>query len=174
MQYPAQSGPLRPPVLVAGVAGGVGTSAVALCLAAVDARVFVGRPADVLVCRTTADSLIRASRAVGILGGRLDAIAVNTLDGARPDRPVAARIRILESAAATVVLPFVPALLAAADPLAALQSALRSSDADLGKPMRRFVCAVRQLAALVDQPARPAPSATAPVLNRDRQTRLIR
>jgi hypothetical protein len=178
MQSAPSSGPAHPTLVVAGVSGGVGTSAVAVCLGAADARVFVGRPADVLVCRTTAESLIRASRAVAILGqgpGAVAvAVAVNTLDGARPNRPVTARMRILESTTATVVLPFVPALLASPDPLAALQSALRSPDSDLGKPMRRFVTAVRQLAQIVDQPIRPAPIGTAAKPLQHRQNRLVR
>jgi hypothetical protein len=174
MQSAPSSGPAHPVLVVAGVSGGVGTSAVAVCLGAADARVFVGRPADVLVCRTTAESLIRASRAVAILGPGLGAVAVNALDGARPNRPITARIRILESTTATVVLPFVPALLASPDPLAAMQSALRSPDSDLGKPMRRFVTAIRHLAAIVGQPSRPATAPTTAKPLQHQQNRLVR
>ncbi len=48
---------------VAGVAGGVGTTTIARALAGSDRGVFTGRPVDVLVCRATADSLVRAARA---------------------------------------------------------------------------------------------------------------
>ena len=151
-------------LVVAGVAGGVGTTVVALSLSGGDARVFTGRDADILVCRTTAESLLRASRVAGLLGKRLGAVAVNALDGSRPARPIAARIRLLESATATVMIPFVPALLSAPDPHSVLRSALRTPDADLSKPLRRFLSAVRELAAAAgDRPAIPvAPSRPAP------------
>ena len=52
---------------VAGVAGGVGTTTIARALAGVDRGVFTGRPVDVLVCRATADSLLRAARAAYLI-----------------------------------------------------------------------------------------------------------
>ena len=152
-------------LVVAGVSGGVGTTAVALSLAGIDARVFTGREANILVCRTTTESLLRASRAASLLGQKLGAVAVNALEGSRPARPVAARIRLLESATATVIVPFVPALLAAPDPHSMLRSALRAPECDLSKPMRRFLSAVRELAAAARdrQPIPAAPSRPGPV-----------
>lgn len=146
---------------VAGVSGGVGTTAVAVSVTGIDARVFTGRGADVLVCRTTTESLLRASRAAAFLGQRLGAVAVNSLDGHRPSRPVAARIRLLEGSAATVVVPFVPALLAATDPHALLRSALQTPESDLSKPLRQFLSAIRKLThAAGHRPAEVRPSRT--------------
>jgi hypothetical protein len=48
---------------VAGVGGGVGTSTVAAAVGGRDRGVFTGRGVDVLVCRSTGESLIRATRA---------------------------------------------------------------------------------------------------------------
>jgi hypothetical protein len=53
--------------LVAGVAGGVGTTMVATAIGGGDLGVFVGRGADVLVCRATGDSLVRAGRAAQLV-----------------------------------------------------------------------------------------------------------
>jgi hypothetical protein len=96
---------------VAGVAGGVGASTVATVLGAADRGVFVGRAVDVLVCRATGDSLIRAGRAaqlVAAAGGRGPVLAVTAADASGPSRPVTARLRLLEPhTAAVVVLPFV-------------------------------------------------------------------
>lgn len=52
---------------VAGVAGGVGTTSRATAICATDRGVFVGRPVDVLVCRATGDSLVRADRAAQLI-----------------------------------------------------------------------------------------------------------
>lgn len=164
----------QPRLVVAGVAGGVGTTAVALVLGGSDARVFTGRPTDIIVCRTTAESLVRASRAVSVLGTRLGAVAVNSLDSTRPARPVAARLRLLESSAATVVMPFVPALLSAADPHGMLRSALRTAEADLSRPIRRFLIAVRQLAEAADQRPVAAPPPRNYVSSRPSQRDLTR
>ena len=80
----------RRAVTVAGVAGGVGTTTIARALAGVDRGVFTGRPVDVLVCRATADSLLRAARAAYLISTqqhRRPVLAVNTADAAGPSRP---------------------------------------------------------------------------------------
>lgn len=164
----------QPRLVVAGVAGGVGTTAVALVLGGSDARVFTGRHTDIIVCRTTAESLLRASRAVGVLGTRLGAVAVSSLDSTRPARPVAARLRLLESSAATVVMPFVPALLSATDPHAILRTALGTAEADLSRPLRRFLTAVRQLAEAAGQRPSAAPPSRNYVASRPTQRGLTR
>ena len=96
---------------VAGVAGGVGTTTIARALAGVDRGVFTGRPVDVLVCRATADSLLRAARAAYLISTqqhRRPVLAVNTADAAGPSRPSMARMRLLEPhTAGVVVLPYV-------------------------------------------------------------------
>ena len=59
----------RPPWSPHGVAGGVGTTTIARALAGVDRGVFTGRPVDVVVCRATAESLVRAGRAAYLITG---------------------------------------------------------------------------------------------------------
>ena len=101
----------RRALTVAGVAGGVGTTTIARALAAVDRGVFTGRPVDVLVCRSTADSLLRAARAAYLISTqqhRRPVLAVNTAHAAGPSRPSTARMRLLEPhTAGVVVLPYV-------------------------------------------------------------------
>ena len=96
---------------VAGVAGGVGTTTIARALAGSDRGVFTGRPVDVLVCRATADSLVRAARAAYLISTqqqRRPVLAVNSGDVTGPSRPSAARMRLLEPhTAGVVVLPYV-------------------------------------------------------------------
>ena len=96
---------------VAGVAGGVGTTTIARALAGSDRGVFIGRPVDVLVCRATADSLVRAARAAYLISTqqhRRPVLAVNTADAAGPSRPSVARMRLLEPhTAGVIVLPYV-------------------------------------------------------------------
>jgi len=68
---------------VAGVAGGVGTTTLAVAIDAADRGVFAGQPVDVLVCRATGDSLIRAGRAsrmVTVATGRRPLVAVLATD----------------------------------------------------------------------------------------------
>ena len=75
---------------VAGVAGGVGTTTIARALAGVDRGVFTGRPVDVLVCRATADSLLRAARAAYLISTQQHhrpVLAVNIADTAGPQPP---------------------------------------------------------------------------------------
>jgi len=84
----------RRAVTVAGVAGGVGTTTIARALAGVDRGVFTGRPVDVLVCRATADSLLRAARAAYLISTqqhRRPVLAVNTADAAGPSDVAAVR-----------------------------------------------------------------------------------
>jgi hypothetical protein len=81
------------PAQEAGVAGGVGTTTLAIALSACDRGVFVGRAADVLVCRSTAESLIRTGRAIQLLSseGYRPVLAVTPADASRPSRPALAR-----------------------------------------------------------------------------------
>jgi len=83
---------------VAGVAGGVGATTVATAIGAADRGVFLGRPVDVLVCRATGDSLVRAARAAQLIAaaaGRKPVLAVTAADGSGPSRPMTARLRLL-------------------------------------------------------------------------------
>ena len=58
---------------------------------------FTGRPVDVLVCRATADSLLRAARAAYLISTQRHhrpVSAVNIADTAGPSRPRMARMRL--------------------------------------------------------------------------------
>ncbi|BBG01237.1 MULTISPECIES: hypothetical protein [Pseudonocardia] len=155
---------------VAGVAGGVGATTVATALGAADRGVFVGRAVDVLVCRATGDSLIRAGRAAQLVAqvtGRRPVLAVTAADAHGPSRPVTARLRLLEPhAAAVVVLPYVRRWRELAAPLDEVRGLLATPRTELPRNLRRFAGALRDLRAAVDgrspAAARPAPGRAAP------------
>ena len=135
---------------VAGVAGGVGTTTIARALAGSDRGVFTGRPVDVLVCRATADSLVRAARAAYLISTqqhRRPVLAVNTADAAGPSRPSVARMRLLEPhTAGVVVLPYVRRWRDLATPLQDVTGLLTRPVTELPRPLRRFATAVHALA----------------------------
>ena len=135
---------------VAGVAGGVGTTTIARALAGSDRGVFTGRPVDVLVCRATADSLVRAARAAYLISTqqhRRPVLAVNTADSAGPSRPSVARMRLLEPhTAGVVVLPYVRRWRDLATPLQDVTGLLTRPVTELPRPLRRFATAVHALA----------------------------
>ena len=135
---------------VAGVAGGVGTTTIARALAGSDRGVFTGRPVDVLVCRATADSLVRAARAAYLISSqqhRRPVLAVNTTDTAGPSRPSVARMRLLEPhTAGVVVLPYVRRWRDLATPLQDVTGLLAPPVTELPRPLRRFATAVHSLA----------------------------
>ena len=140
----------RRPPSVAGVAGGVGTTTIARALAGVDRGVFTGRPVDVLVCRATAESLVRAGRAAYLITSQQHprpVLAVNTADPAGPSRPSAARMRLLEPhTAGVVVLPYVRRWRDLATPLQDVTGLLARPVTELPRPLRRFATAVHALA----------------------------
>ena len=144
----------RRALTVAGVAGGVGTTTIARALAGVDRGVFTGRPVDVLVCRATADSLLRAARAAYLISTqqhRRPVLAVNTADAAGPSRPSTARMRLLEPhTAGVVVLPYVRRWRDLATPLQDVTGLLGRPVTELPRPLRRFATAVHALADRLD------------------------
>ena len=165
--------------LVAGVAGGVGTTMVATAIGGGDLGVFVGRGADVLVCRATGDSLVRAGRAAQLVigsTGRPPVIAVTAADFSGPSRPVAARLRLLEPhAAAIVVLPFVRRWRDLAVPLDEVRGLLAVPHSEVPRVLRRYADAARQIRAQLGvpistpvAPSRPARAATTPLHERTR------
>ncbi|NMI00897.1 hypothetical protein [Pseudonocardia acidicola] len=160
---------LRAPV-VAGVAGGVGTTTVAVALRAHDAGRVVDTRVDVLVCRCTGNSLHRAARLADRLAGHgpRPVLAV-TADGAVPTRgPLHARLRMIEPQfAAVVVLPHVGRWRELADPLAEAAGLLAQAAGDLPRPLRNYAAALRRLATSVAATGRlshgaPAPRRTVP------------
>ncbi|WP_218600151.1 hypothetical protein, partial [Pseudonocardia oceani] len=150
--------PRRPSI--AGVGGGVGTTTVAVALSGSDCGVFTGRAVDVLVCRSTADSVIRAGRAAQLVNGVgfRPVLAVTAVDGTRPTRALLARLRLLEPhAAAVVLLPHVGLWRASAAPLDGLRQILGRSIDEMPRPARGYARAIGELkAALGAGPRAPA------------------
>ena len=148
---------------VAGVAGGVGTTTVAAAMGGSDRGVFVGRAVDVLVCRATGDSLIRAGHSAQLVAqvtGRLPVLAVTAADATGPSRPMTARLRLLEPhATAVVVLPFVRRWRDLAVPLDEARVVMAVPRTDLARPLRRYAGAIDELLAAVTgrHPTPPRP-----------------
>lgn len=150
---------------VAGVAGGVGATTIATALGATDRGVFVGRAVDVLVCRATGDSLIRAGRAAQLIAqvtGQRPVLAVAAADARGPSRPVTTRLRLLEpQVSAIVVVPYVRRWRELAAPLDEVRGLLAAHPAELPRRLRRYADALRHLQgathARSPAPARPVP-----------------
>lgn len=176
--WPAQHGSRRRPrPTVAGVAGGVGTTTVTAALGGTDRGVFVGRAVDVLVCRATGDSLVRAGHAARLVRevtGRLPVLAVTAADATGPSRPVTARLRLLgPNAAAVVVLPFVKRWRELSTPLDEARVLLGVPRTDLPRALRRYAAAVDEIATALAgrsatplRPVRGRAAVTAPTLRR--------
>lgn len=158
--------PSRP--TVAGVAGGVGTSTVATAIGAFDRGLFTGRGVDVLVCRATGDSLIRAGRAAQLCideSGHPPVLAVTAIGGSGPSRPVTARLRLVEPhACAVVVLPYVKRWRELAAPLDDVRGLLAVTPAELPRPLRSYAAALRELRSALHLP--PLAPATRPPVRR--------
>lgn len=139
---------LRPPV-VAGVAGGVGTSTVAAALRARDAERDVAR-ADIVACHLTGDSLRKVARLADALpAGARPVLAVTAAPGGARG-PLATRLRLLEPRfAGVVVLPHVGAWRVLADPSAEAAALLGKPAERLSRPLRGYADALRALAAAV-------------------------
>lgn len=138
---------------VAGVAGGVGTSTLAAAMGARDRGVFVGRPVDVLVCRATGDSLIRAGHAAQLIAqttGRKPVVAVTSADASGPSRPVTARLRLLEPhTAAVIVLPFIRRWRDLSAPLEEARALFAVPRTDLPRSQRRYASAIQSVVSAV-------------------------
>lgn len=112
---------LRAPKL-GGVAGGVGTTTLATALRAYDrGKVSTDLDVDVLVCRSTGDSLHAAASLIAWLGSNARArpVLAVTSDGPTPMRgPLRARLRMIEpQVGGLVVLPYVTHWRELTDPL---------------------------------------------------------
>jgi hypothetical protein len=147
--------------VVAGVAGGVGCTTVAIGIGALDRGVFTGRAVDVLVCRATGDSLIRAARAAQLVvadRAPRPVLAITAADASGPTRPVTARIRLVEPhAAAVVVLPFVRRWQELSVPLDEVRGLLALPLTELPRALRRYAAALREVRAAATGSASPTP-----------------
>lgn len=131
---------------VAGVAGGVGTTTVAVALHAVDGGVYPGGvPVHVLVCRSTMTSLASAQAALNAApAGRPPVLAV-VGDGAPLTSAMRASLRMTEPHASAVV--HVPHVAGMRDLVRPWDVAAQALGVEPPKELRRFV---RALEALVD------------------------
>lgn len=149
---------------VAGVGGGVGTTTVAVALGGSDRGVFTGRAVDILVCRNTADSVVRAGRAAQLIGGvgPRPVLAVTAVDGARPTRALLARLRLLEPhAAAVVLLPHVGLWRASAAPLDGVRQILGRPIDEMPRAARGYARAIGELTAALATGPHPTTTAAA-------------
>lgn len=148
---------------VAGVAGGVGTTNLATAIGATDRGVFVGRPVDVLVCRATGDSLVRAGRAAQLIistSGIRPVLAVTSADASGPSRPVSARLRLLEPhTAAIVVLPYVRRWRDLTSPLDEVRGLLAVPRGEVPRALRGYADAARRVCAVLGLPLGVSPLA---------------
>ncbi|WP_147201032.1 hypothetical protein [Pseudonocardia asaccharolytica] len=142
---------MRAPV-VAGVAGGVGTTTVAVALHGLDAGRAVDPRVDVLVCRCAGDSLHRAARLTDRFGGPgpRPVLAV-TAEGSVPARsPLHAALQQVQSQfSGIVVLPRIERWRELLDPLTEASGMLAQPADALPRQLRGYATALRQLAQLV-------------------------
>jgi hypothetical protein len=153
----------RPPI-VAGVSGGVGTTTLALALHGHDAGLDTAE-ADVLVCRSSVESLDRAARIADLAWpGRYPVLLV-TLDGTER-RPPARLARLHDRWTAVVPVPHIAPWRDLVDPYREAAGLLGSPRADLPRPVRALLDAIGRAARVVADSGRlsgpPAGWAPAP------------
>jgi hypothetical protein len=137
---PSRAAAAESPAVV-GVAGGVGTSTVATALGGLDLGVFTGRPADVVVCRATVASVLRAGRVAALCGRPV--VAVTAVDTGKPSSALRSRLALLEPhTAAVVALPWVPQWRDLVDPLQQLHDQLAQPAGQLPRPVGGYVAGV--------------------------------
>lgn len=131
--------------LVAGVAGGVGTTTVATAVAATDCGICrAGQPVDAVVCRDTVVSLGAAHRAVNAAVGKPLLVVVASTSNSTP-KAASARIEMVKPHVATVVhVPFVMRWREVTDPWAQAANVLRYPDS-VPKWLRPFAQSMQQL-----------------------------
>ncbi|MFC4945838.1 hypothetical protein [Pseudonocardia sp. GCM10023141] len=141
---------------IAGVAGGVGTTTVATAIGGIDNGVFTGGPADILVCRASGDSLIRAGKAAQLIAADRHPrplLIVTATDKAGPCRPVATRLRLLEPhTRALLVAPYVRRWTQLSVPLDEVAGLLDRPLTELPRVLRRYALAMRELCAALTHP----------------------
>lgn len=131
--------------LVCGVAGGVGTTTIAVALHARDGGVYQGGPADIIVCRTTSTSVAAAHQAVNTVGGQPVLVVVADAP-LRTPAPVRARLRMVQPhITALVAMPYVPAWREIDQALAQARLILRVPCEQVPKWLRPWATALRQI-----------------------------
>ena len=135
----------QPPVRVAGVSGGVGTTTVAAALGAADCGwVRGGWPVEVVVCANTAVSTGRSHQAVAAVPGR-PVLVVVAMSTASTPKPARSRIELVRPHVAAVVeVPFVARWREVVDPYAEAMAVLSQPSAQLPKHLRGVARALRQ------------------------------
>jgi hypothetical protein len=135
--------------LIAGIAGGVGTTTLARALRAIDCGIYPGAgPVDVLVARSTMYSLGCAQRAVAMTPQPPILAVVADGPRARLSRQAKARLRMTEPhLAAVVMVPFVDSWPELDDPYQDAEQVLLAAEPP--KPLRGFDTALRQLVDLI-------------------------
>lgn len=133
----------RPPI-VAGVSGGVGTTTLALALHGRDAGTDTAE-ADVLVCRSSVESLDRATRIADLARpGRYPVLLV-TLDGTER-RPPARLARLSDRWTTVVPVPHVAPWRELVDPYREAAGLLGASRAGLPRSVRSLLDAIARAA----------------------------
>ncbi|WP_028925312.1 hypothetical protein [Pseudonocardia acaciae] len=158
--------PLRAPRL-GGVAGGVGTTTLATALRAYDrGRMSTELDIDVLVCRSTGDSLHAAASLIAWLGSNARArpVLAVTSDGPMPIRgPLRARLRMIEpQVGGLVVLPYVAHWRELTDPLTEAARLSEIPSEQLPRPLRPYGEALVRVAEAVLRSGLLTPSGAPP------------
>jgi hypothetical protein len=138
---------VRAPV-VAGAAGGVGTTTIATALRGRDAGRDLDRMVDILVCRCTTDSLARAAAVADTLArlGPRPVLAALAVAPVPARGPLHARLDLVSDLVAdVVVLPDVASWHEATDPLADAATLLARPAGRLPRPLRAYAVALRRL-----------------------------
>ena len=151
---------------VAGVSGGVGTTTVAAAIGATDRGMSISRRVDILVCRASGESLVRAGQAAQVVAASADrkpVLAVNGANASAPSRSMTARIRLLEPHTSSVVLmPFVRHWAETSVPIKEIRGLLAASRGQLPRSLRSFArAALDLLSAVEDCPSSPSRSTPA-------------
>jgi hypothetical protein len=152
----------RPPI-VAGVSGGVGATTLALALYGRDSGTGAGIEADIVVCRSSAESLDRAVRIADLFDPTaVPPVLAVTVDGAERRHPE--RLDELGPGwAAVVLLPHVARWRGIVDPYREAAGLLGAPRNRLPRALRPYLDAVTRLARAVADSGRlghPAPNPT--------------
>lgn len=152
---------MRHPV-VAGVAGGVGTTTVAAALSATDGHVYRSGPVDAVVCRDTVVSLGGAHSLIGHVGTSPVLVVVASCRESTT-KPARARIEMVRPhVRAVVTVPWVARWCELVNPHAEAATVLSSSTQEVPKHLRGFAAAMQQarnelVERLRQQPPVPSP-----------------